>query len=161
MSLATLHLAGVWAVQEESGMALVFLLLSAPDSPLLSKPPPCLGTSDSLLTDVQGPVLSLSPAQVQISGLCLVTLPSRCPRPTSHFCIFFGPLSTPAALRRTFADWLGTIPRPVLGAAQHRHSMGLHHVARDTLVCHRFVVPEVTAQPEAIGRNPRVATLYD
>lgn len=96
-----------------------------------------------------------------MSGLCLVTLTGGCPRPKYHACIFFGPLSRSAVLRLTFADGLGTIPRPVLGAAQHGHPVGLHHVARDALVCHGFVVPEVIAQPEATGWNPRIATVYD
>lgn len=63
--------------------------------------------------------------------------------------------------RHTFADRLGAVPRPVLGAAQHRHPVRLHHVARDALVGDSSVVPEVTAQPEAVGWNPRVAAVYN
>lgn len=171
--------AGVGATQEESGMTPVSLgalvLLPFMKAPL---------KSDDLLLSPWGPPLDvLSPgfnlvpfnpsfrssrtsshltSDKTLLGLCFVSpLPSQCSRPMAHFSVSFAPLLTCAALRHTFADWLGAIPCPVFGAAQHRHPVRLHHVARDALVCHSFVVSEVIAQPEAIGWNPRVATVYD
>lgn len=98
--LATLHLAGLWAEQEElwsfcsfrsprSGVTRHSSLHSSLSSQC-SKPKPCLGTFRLPPCRCSGTSPHTPP--VKMSGLCLVTLPGGCPRPKSHFCIFFGPM---------------------------------------------------------------------
>lgn len=116
------------------------------------------GPSHSLPVDVQGPRLPLHTPRLDVRALLHHPLPPRC----SRLLYLLQPcVHTSVAPRHTFADRPGAVPCPVLGAAEHRHPVCFHHVARDALVGDSSVVSEVTAQPEAIGWNPRVAAVYD